>query len=45
MKRFFIPELFKMRGSQTGYLLELGGKMRYTAVVHLVGTSENRFAR
>ena len=26
-----------MRRSQTGYFLELGGKMCYTAIVHLVG--------
>ena len=32
----FIPELFKMRRSETGYFFELGGKVCHTAIVHEV---------
>ena len=30
----FMPELFKMRRSKTGYFFELGGKVCHTAVMH-----------
>jgi len=33
IERLFVPELFKMRRSKTGYLFELRGKVCYTAVM------------
>ena len=44
MERLFLSELFEMRRSQTGHFLELGGKMRHTAVMHQVSDfSEVKF--
>ena len=32
----FVPELFKMRRSKTGYFFKLGGKVCHTAVMHQI---------